>query len=199
MCVATSPRRSSWSAEGIILFSEIASGLYRVSAQGGTPVAVTTLDPTRGEGNHRRPVFLPGGRRYLYLISGSDPNTAGIYRVALDTAERTRLVGMGLAPFMRWVRRGRVNLLFLRQRTLLAQRLDAERGSLTGEAFTVAEKVGSDSRVSRGRYSVAGTGLLTYTSGGGETGQLSVGGPRWGHPRDRRAAGRLLHANGAGA
>ncbi len=173
ICATTTPRGGSWSDEGVILFADYASGLYRVPAQGGTPVAVTTLDPARGEGNHRRPVFLPGGRRYLYLINGTVPNTAGIYLGALDTAERTRLVGDAVGASYALGPAGEGYLLFLRQGTLLAQRLDAERGALTGEAFPVAEKVGSDSRVARGRYSVAGTGLLAYSSGGGATSQFT--------------------------
>ena len=58
--------------------------------------------------------------------------------------------------------------MFVRQGALLAQRLDAGRGAVTGEAFPVAEKVGVDSTPARGRFAVAGSGLLLYESGGGE-------------------------------
>ena len=169
----TNDRGAAWSSEGVILFGESGFGLYRIPAQGGTPVAVTTLDRTRGEKIHQRPVFLPGGRRYLYLISGNDPNTAGIYLGALDTAERTRLVGDAISPGYALGPAGEGYLLFVRQGTLLAHRLDAERGALTGEAFPVAEKVGTDLSLNRTRYSVSETGLLTYASGGGDTRQLT--------------------------
>ena len=172
ICDALSPRGATWSAEGVLLFGELASGLYRVPAQGGTPAAVTTLDRTRDERDHRWPVFLPGGRRYLYQITGSDPKTTGIYLGALDTAERMRLVGDANSPGYAMGPTGEGYLLFVRQGTLLAQRLDAERGALTGEAFPVADKVGTDERFSRARYSVAGTGLLTYASGGRDGKQL---------------------------
>ncbi|MDZ4797717.1 MAG: hypothetical protein SGI92_06110, partial [Bryobacteraceae bacterium] len=173
ICDTTLPLGAAWSAEGVILFSNLGFGLYRVPAQGGTPVAVTTLDRTRAERAHLWPVFLPGGRRYLYLITGNDPNTAGIYLGALDTAERTRLLGDANSPGYAMGPTGEGYLLFLRQGTLLAQRLDAERGVLTGEAFPVAEKVGTNSILGRARYSVAGTGLLTYDSGSRNTFQLT--------------------------
>jgi len=173
ICDASNSRGGTWSAEGVILFAEVDSGLYRVPSQGGTPVAVTPLDRTRGEGTHRWPVFLLGGRRYLYLINGTDPNTAGIHLGALDTAERTRLVGDATSPGYAMGQAGEAYLLFLRQGTLLAQRLDADLGALTGEPFPVAENVSTTAITSRVRYSLAGTGLLTYASGGGDIKQLT--------------------------
>jgi len=165
LCDVPIPTGGAWNAEGLILFGELTSGLYRVPAPGGSPVAVTTLDRTRGERDHYWPVFLPGGRRYLYLINGSDANTAGIYMGGLETAKRTRLVRDLTRPGYAIGPAGEAYLVFLRQGTLLAQRLDAERAALTGETFPVAEKVA--------RYSVAGTGLLTYATSGEETSQLT--------------------------
>jgi len=173
ICDALNPRGSTWNAEGVILFGEYNSGLYRVTAQGGSPVAVTSLDRERGEGSGNWPVFLPGGRRYLYLISGSGPSTAGIYLGSMETAERTRLVGDANSPNYALGPAGEGYLLFVRKGTLLAQRLDMERGAVSGEAFPVADRLGVNFILRQGRYSAAGTGLLAYSSGGMDTSQLT--------------------------
>ena len=152
----------SWSADGVILAGTSGQGLLRVPAGGGTPVAVTTLDRVRGERDHTWPVFLPGGRRYLFLLSGSDPNTSGIYLGTLDSRERTRLVGDNSSPGY-----AEGQLLFVRQGTLLAQRLDTEHGAVTGEAFPVAKKIGRTPSYFAGyRYGAAGSGLLAFAPGG---------------------------------
>ncbi len=166
-------RGAAWSNEGSILFANLHSGLHRVPDQGGTPVAVTWLDRTRGETAHRWPVLLPGARPYLFLILGGDANTTGIYLGSMDTKERTRLAGDNTSPGYAMGPAGEGYLLLVRQRTLLAQRLDAERGTLTGEAFPVAENVGTDGPRGVARYSVAGAGLLTYASGGGDSMKLT--------------------------
>ena len=52
------PRGGAWAPDGTLLFASDPGGvIYRVTAGGGPPVAVTR----RGrEGSHQRPVFLPG-------------------------------------------------------------------------------------------------------------------------------------------
>src|SRR5262249_19479376 len=50
----------SWDSDGSILFGTLASGLFRVSASGGAPLPVTTLDASSGESSHSWPQVLPG-------------------------------------------------------------------------------------------------------------------------------------------
>jgi len=58
----------SWNSEGTILFgSNGIGGIYRVSAAGGSPSAVTTVDRQRGDQVHFSPALLPDGRHFLYL------------------------------------------------------------------------------------------------------------------------------------
>jgi hypothetical protein len=54
----------AWSREGTIVFGS-AKGLYRVSAEGGKPEAITTVE--KPETGHFWPSFLPDGRQYVYL------------------------------------------------------------------------------------------------------------------------------------
>ena len=62
LCDATNTRGGSWGADGIIVFAEFNSGLFRVSAKGGVPAAFTTQDKNKRDIYHRWPVFLPDGR-----------------------------------------------------------------------------------------------------------------------------------------
>ena len=67
------PRGGAWSPKGVVLFSPgRKGGLQRVSSEGGTPVAASKLDASRGEVTHRWPQFLPGGERFFYWASGND-------------------------------------------------------------------------------------------------------------------------------
>jgi hypothetical protein len=78
----------SWNREGIVLFAGPAGALYRVSATGGEPTAVTTVEKSENEVFHRLPWFLPDGRRFLYLAQPS--NT--VFEASLDSSERKSLV-----------------------------------------------------------------------------------------------------------
>ena len=135
----------TWNRDGVILIAPMQKPLFRVSADGGTPMPVTTLDQSRGEYVHSWPQFLPDGRHFLYLASSNIERDAndGIYAGALDSKERKRLVSShwraayASAP---GVRDG--YLLFLRDGTLMAQRFDPDRLELSGEAVSVVEKMG---------------------------------------------------------
>jgi eukaryotic-like serine/threonine-protein kinase len=174
LCDARLPRGGTWSAEGVILFCDFGYyGMLRVSAQGGTPAPATNIDRT-GRENHRWPVFLPGGRRFLYHVAGADANTTGIYAGALNTTERARLASDNSSPGYAEGPAGEGYLLFVRRGTLMAQRLDAGRGAVEGEAFPVAEKVSMlDTTLARARFSVSRNALLVYESGAGEQVQLT--------------------------
>src|SRR6185369_10275796 len=67
LCDATIARGASWGRNWDILFTPETGGpIYRVSADGGRPTAVTTLDSANGESSHRFACFLPDGHRFLY-------------------------------------------------------------------------------------------------------------------------------------
>jgi hypothetical protein len=68
LCDAATPRGGSWSQSGVILFApNLNTPLFRVSASGGTPTAVTSLshDTEKGVVTHRWPQFLPDGRHFF--------------------------------------------------------------------------------------------------------------------------------------
>ena len=129
----------AWNADDVILFTPRGdSPLSRVQASGGgVPSAVTTLDTAIGEAVHGFPVFLPGGRRFLYLARrAGQTQSADLYAGSLDSADRTRVLeGVTNVQYADGA------LLFLRETTLMAQALDPTTLTFTGSAIALAERV----------------------------------------------------------
>lgn len=66
ICNAASGRGGAWGRDGTILFAPSAvSGIYRVPAAGGEPVAVTMPDGSLADRLHHYPVFLPNNHHFL--------------------------------------------------------------------------------------------------------------------------------------
>src|SRR5438128_288965 len=63
----------TWSREGVILFGAgTRPEIQRVSASGGTPTPVTTLDTGNQQTRvlHINPFLLPDGRHFFYRVQG---------------------------------------------------------------------------------------------------------------------------------
>ena len=149
----------------MILFSQATVPIYRVSAVGGTPAPMTTLDEQAGETQHWAPFFLPDGKHFLYFAVGSkaggpdDPN--GVYVGALDSKDRKLLLpGGSNAKYADGY------LIFPRERVLVAQPFDAARLELSGDAVPIADQVATGGLSGRtGAFSVSDTGVLAYQAG----------------------------------
>ena len=63
----------------------------RVSAAGGAPQVLTTLDSKKGE-NISFPEFLPDGKSILLSLSGETPGESQIVVQSLETGARQVLV-----------------------------------------------------------------------------------------------------------
>ncbi len=169
LCDATEGRGGAWNSEGVIIFApREASPLYRVPAAGGAPVPLTKLDESRKEVSHLHPHFLPDGRHFLYLAMSPQRESAGIYVGSLDKQETKLLVNSDFSAIY-----APGYLLFLRDRTLMAQSFDDKRLELVGEPFPVAEEVDSLRAGFRfALFSVSQTGVLVYRSGSSDSSQL---------------------------
>ena len=122
LCNAPNGEGGTWSSNGTILFAPSpTSGLFRVAADGGIATPVTMLDSGRKEVSHRWPWFLPDGRHFLYVTTGPTKMYVG----SLDSQERVEL----LEPDSKALYSAG-HLLFVRERTLLAQPFDAVRLTL---------------------------------------------------------------------
>jgi Tol biopolymer transport system component len=163
LCDAPQGRGGTWNQEGVILFAPAPSGgLNRVPALGGEPAPVTKSE---GLSSHRFPVFLPDGRRFLYLVTQSG-SSDGIHLGSLDSKEDRPLMAdrskpMYLAPAA-GSRHG--HLLFVRENTLMAQPVDPKSMQTAGDLFPVAEQV-STNVSNYARYSISENGVLVYQTG----------------------------------
>ena len=164
---APTGRGGTWSSEDTILFAPTNAGpLWRVLASGGSPAQVTKLDLPRQAG-HRFPQFLSDRRHFLFFAQGS-PDAQGIYLASLDGGDAKRLMptdtaGAYIDPGL---------LIFNRQGTLAARRLDLAAGKLTGDTITLAESVSYDTPFSMGGFAVSSGGRVAYRAGGLEARQL---------------------------
>jgi serine/threonine-protein kinase len=127
---------ATWNDDGRIIFSRAwLSGLSIVSADGGTPAALTTPDHDSQEIGHWWPAALPNGHVLFTIVRASTGlNDARI--ALLDLSSRTYRV---LFPGAKaaWLSSGYI--LFYRSGRYHAVAFDAASGTVTGEAFPVLE------------------------------------------------------------
>jgi Tol biopolymer transport system component len=167
ICDAPGFSGASWGLGDIILFSpDTTSGLFSVPATGGTPSPVTTVDTVSGEQSHRWPSFMPDGRHFVYYARHPGASLEGrIMASSLDdpTRHTELLKGNAHASYARSAR----SLLFLSDRTLMAQAFDPTQMTLSGEPQAVADDVGSPSfgRVGIGQFSASDSGVLVHGQG----------------------------------
>jgi eukaryotic-like serine/threonine-protein kinase len=177
LCDAPNSRGGSWGRDNVIVFApgNGNNGLSRVPAVGGVPVPVTKNE---GNGTHRFPLFLPDGRRFLYLANNgaNGRKDDGIRLASLDSPEERRLVLDESKPDYLPPSAGHPlgHLLFVRQQTLMAQPVDPQSLEPKGDLFPVAERISRGN--SNGNYlsSVAANGLLLFQSGGSAGGNQHV-------------------------
>jgi eukaryotic-like serine/threonine-protein kinase len=152
-------RGASWSRDDQIVFTPFNQDrLYRVSALGGQPAPVTSIDPRR-EFGHWWPEFLPDGKHFFYQVTGVVPDVGGTYIGSLDNAASTRLRGTGSRP----VFAAPNHILFTRGTSIFAQRFDLNRLVLEGEPFFVTSA--APGYLGRTQMSVSNTGVLVAASG----------------------------------
>ena len=171
LCDAGVGAGGAWSANGVIIFSpDTASGLYRISSSGGVQAPLTTLDETRLEAAHKHPQFLPDQKHFLFLAASTRAENSAIYVGSLDSKEIKLLVNARAKA--RYMPPG--YLLFLRDRTLMAQSFDANRLTLAGEPFPLAEQIGFNAVLGNAAFSVSDNGTFTYLTGSIGGGQPAI-------------------------
>ncbi|MEA2236756.1 MAG: eukaryotic-like serine/threonine-protein kinase [Thermoanaerobaculia bacterium] len=159
---APNARGGTWGDENVIVFTpETQAGLYRVAANGGRAVALTT--PSGGMTTHRWPLFLPGGKSFLYLAANHDhidSRDTALHVRSLDGKD-DHVVTQTLAN----VAYVDGKLLMLHESTLVAQPFDVGRGVLTGTPSIVAQNIRFDSSTWHGVFDAAGRTLIYQAAG----------------------------------
>jgi Tol biopolymer transport system component len=157
VCDAHAGRGGSWSPDGTIVFApDITGPLVRVPAAGGSPTAVTrTASP---QVTHRNPWFLPDGRHFLFTVRDTVSASFGAVALAsLDGGEPRTLLPRGSNPqyadgFLFTVVDG----------NLVAQRFDAGRQMLEGQALPIADAIAYWNPRDLASFSVSPAGLLVF-------------------------------------
>ena len=185
----TAPRGAAWGADGTILFvPDWSKAIFRISATGGTPTAVTKVDQERLELSHRWPHMLPDGRHFLYFVVSTYPDLnpanpseldkSGLYIASLDGTEPPRLLSTARSRAV--YRNG--SLLYVDDGILMARPFDLGSLSFSGEAVSLAEGVTQavDALWGGALFSVSDDKSLLFVRGAPQ--RRSVGQLRW---RDR--------------
>ena len=152
---------ASWGPDDTIIFAVRGAntGLLRVSAAGGEPEPLTTLE--EGETAHRWPHILPGGQSVLFtVVKGVGSENMEIAGLNLDSGERTLLVPGGSNPH--YATTG--HLIYGVDGTLRAVAFDADRLAVTGDPVPVLESVvmlGNGAA----QFSLSNEGTLVYVGG----------------------------------
>lgn len=153
-------RGGTWGPDDTIIYMpNPTGGLWRVPAEGGTPERLTTVDPAKGELNHRWPHVLPDGKAVLFAnkISGS-MDQAEIAILSLETGEIRALLSGGTYP--RYVPSGHV--VFGHSGTLMAFPFDPETLERTGSPGPVINDLSTNNVVGGAAYAFSNSGLLVY-------------------------------------
>lgn len=167
LCDAPNGRGGSWNQEGTIIFSPDALGsLLRVPSSGGTPAPLLTkVDTSRSEVGHRWPTFLPDQKHFLYLATNFSgrPGINAIFVGSLDSPEKHFVVSASANAFYS----DPGYLLYMRDKTLVAQPFDLKNFTLSGEPRILSAEVLYFPQVYRAAFSVAGPNLLAAQTGKG--------------------------------
>ena len=160
---APAGRGGSWSRDNVILFAPSnESGLFTVTATGGTPAQITTMDA--GSGTDRVPFFLPDGKHALFIRSTMQFTSAGsIYVIDISTKKTEKLLDSDSEA--QYAEPGFI--LFSRDGNLLAQPFNASSLKLSGEPVVMAQQVAFNAYRRSSQFAVSSTGLLLYAPDSG--------------------------------
>jgi serine/threonine-protein kinase len=161
LCAAENPWGVSWTSDNTILYGQSeegggkgASGIWRVSGEGGTPEQVVKI-----EAGHiaDSPQLLPGGRAIMFtLVARDDWDTAQVVVQSLDSGKRQVVVERGADA--RYVPTG--HLVYALDGTLLAVPFDVSMLAVTGEAVPLVEDVAQVDVTAH--FAISGQGALVY-------------------------------------
>ena len=170
LCDATLGKGGTWNEDSIILFAPSHDGpLHRVVAAGGESQPVTELSDEKSDNSHRHPHFLPDGRHFLFLArrdaAGADGVGDEVMVGSLDGDPAQPLLRAGSNAVF-----ADGKLLFLRQRTLMAQAFNPAKRQLMGDAVPLAENIVYIEGARLGIFSASTNGVLAFQTGerGGE-------------------------------
>jgi len=163
LCSASDNRGGAWAEDGTIIFSPDRAGtsLWTVSAAGGTPTSLTSLDD--GEVTQRWPQVLPRRKGILYT-SHNYPNGFDDANVVVQPLPHgARKVLVRGAYDGRYIPSG--HLIYVHDSTLFAVPFELDHLEVTGPAIRVLDGVVVNPPVGVANIAISRTGTLAYVSG----------------------------------
>ncbi|MGK2856289.1 MAG: TolB family protein, partial [Thermoanaerobaculia bacterium] len=152
---------AAWMPDGRIVFAPLYSdGLFRVSADGGTPERLSSPDRKAGELGHWWPEPLPGGRRVVFTAFRTPIDRSRIGMLDIENKTIEWIVDGGF--FARYVESG--HLLYAKGRRIYAMPFDAESGKAKGPAVVVVDDVSVESTNGNATFAVSSQGTLAYVT-----------------------------------
>ena len=170
VCRILALRGASWGDDDFIVFASPA-GLQRVSAAGGEPTSLTSIDPDKVEA-HVLPHVLPGSKWVVFTVHpGTDYLAARLEALEIATGRRKVIVPAGHDAM--YVNSGHLvygltnaasDAATRFQASLRAVRFDPVRAEVIGESLPLVEqvRVGASPTLN---YSVSRRGDLVYVPG----------------------------------
>jgi len=157
---------ATWAPDDSILFStaDEATGLRRVSANGGNVEVLTQPAQARGELDHVWPEMLPGGRAVLFTITATTGGLAADQVAILDLATREYKVLVRGGSHAHYVPSG--HLVYTAEGTLRAVAFDLARLEAGTTPVTVLPRLVT-TRQGAGDFDVAADGTLAYVDAPG--------------------------------
>jgi serine/threonine-protein kinase len=158
------PRGGAWGSDGNIYYAPTnTSGLFKVPAAGGTPTALTTLDPEKDEISHRWPQVLPDHQWILYTIwTGPGMDERRVVVQSLLTGERHDLLPGGDSA--RYLASG--HLLYARTDNLFVIPWRPGVTDLSGAVPVTLPEHPRLEQEGAAAYDVSSSGTLVYLPGG---------------------------------
>jgi Tol biopolymer transport system component len=161
ICDAPVNSGAAWGAEGTIVFGRRTDeGIYKVSANGGTPTQITKVDRDKGEISHANPTFLPDGRHFFFWVRSTGPSSS-IWVGSIDSTTPKHV----LPADSRAVYAPPGHVLFVRQGALYAQPFDPDRLETAGEPSVLADDVRTNNGNGRSAFTASANGILVYRTG----------------------------------
>jgi eukaryotic-like serine/threonine-protein kinase len=128
---------AAWNDQGDIIFRRSnREPLKRVRDSGGAPQPLTKFNEALLENSHRFPVFLPGGRQFLFVTRCADRANDALYVGSLDNREIKRVM---FAEARVAYTNG--SLIYYRDGALVAQVFDSRHAQVSGDPRVIVNKI----------------------------------------------------------
>jgi Tol biopolymer transport system component len=152
----------TWNRDGTILFTRLFPiGLYRISDKGGEAEFVLGPNSSRGELVPIWPMFLPDGRRFLYLQALLTPEGRFGRELRLGSldSKEVRTVAR-LDSRVEYSPTG--HLVYVRDGALLSQRFDEKAAKLEGDPQLLSDTVDYFYGPGNAAFSTSDNGVLVF-------------------------------------